>query len=184
MHLARETPWYMMRLAGQAQHRRSRLTSNVRRRRRRRRQPSTASATMPLCPVCSFRLKVTDQRCENCGALVAGEARVAQAKQPAPHPKPIPAPRAAEPVELLPILSPALSVALRIVATVIAGLGLAVTGFFWFKGEAAALILAVLVLAPVLAFHRSNTVLLLALAALSVVTGFSSCVANFRWAGG
>jgi hypothetical protein len=28
--LAREAPWYMMRLAGQAQHRRSRLNSNVR----------------------------------------------------------------------------------------------------------------------------------------------------------
>ena len=31
MRLAREAPWYMMRLAGQAQHRRSRLNSNVRR---------------------------------------------------------------------------------------------------------------------------------------------------------
>jgi hypothetical protein len=30
LHLAREAPWYMMRLAGQAQYRRSRLTSNVR----------------------------------------------------------------------------------------------------------------------------------------------------------
>jgi hypothetical protein len=30
LHLAREAPWYMMRLAGQAQHRRSRLNSNVR----------------------------------------------------------------------------------------------------------------------------------------------------------
>ena len=30
LHLAREAPWYMMRFAGQAQHRRSRLTSNVR----------------------------------------------------------------------------------------------------------------------------------------------------------
>ena len=32
MHLAREAPWFIMRLAGQAQHRRSRLTSNVRHR--------------------------------------------------------------------------------------------------------------------------------------------------------
>jgi hypothetical protein len=31
LHLAREVPWYSMRLAGQAQSRRSRLTSNVRR---------------------------------------------------------------------------------------------------------------------------------------------------------
>ena len=30
LHLAREAPWYMMRFAGQAQYRRSRLTSNVR----------------------------------------------------------------------------------------------------------------------------------------------------------
>jgi hypothetical protein len=30
LHLAREAPWYMMRLAGQAQYRRSRLNSNVR----------------------------------------------------------------------------------------------------------------------------------------------------------
>jgi hypothetical protein len=29
LHLAREAPWYMMRLAGQAQYRRSRLNSNV-----------------------------------------------------------------------------------------------------------------------------------------------------------
>ena len=59
-----------------------------------------------------------------------------------------------------------------------------VTGFFWLKGENAALLFAVLVLAPVLALYRSNTALLLGLAALSVVTGFTSCAANFRWAGG
>jgi hypothetical protein len=31
LHLARDAPWFIMRLAGQAQYRRSRLTSNVRR---------------------------------------------------------------------------------------------------------------------------------------------------------
>jgi hypothetical protein len=35
LHLAREAPWYMMRFAGQAQYRRSRLNSNVRRHRMR-----------------------------------------------------------------------------------------------------------------------------------------------------
>jgi hypothetical protein len=36
LHLAREAPWFIMRLAGQAQYRRSRLNSNVRRRKHHR----------------------------------------------------------------------------------------------------------------------------------------------------
>jgi hypothetical protein len=44
LHLAREAPWYMMRLAGQAQHRRSRLNSNVRPRNSRN---STVAAPTP-----------------------------------------------------------------------------------------------------------------------------------------
>jgi hypothetical protein len=139
---------------------------------------------MPLCPICSFRLKVADQRCENCGAIIARKAKVAQAKPPGSHPQLAPAPLVADSEELPAILSPGLSITIRIIASAISALGLLVTGFFWFKRETAALFLAILVLAPVLAFYRGNTPLLLALAALSVVTGFTSCAANFHWAGG
>jgi hypothetical protein len=73
---------------------------------------------------------------------------------------------------------------LRLVAVLIAALGLVVTGYFWFKGETVAILFTVAVLVPVLAVFRRNTALLLVLAALSVVTGFTSCAANFRWGGG
>jgi hypothetical protein len=46
LHLAREAPWDMMRLAGQAQYRRSRLTSNVRRRNRHRLKPHPPMKTL------------------------------------------------------------------------------------------------------------------------------------------
>jgi hypothetical protein len=45
LRLAREAPWYMMRLAGQAQHRRSRLNSNVR---------PTQSPLLASARVCSY----------------------------------------------------------------------------------------------------------------------------------
>ena len=139
---------------------------------------------MPLCPTCSFRLKVSDQHCENCGAVIVGKSQIARTKPPAPERKFILPPLAPVPDELPPRLLPALSVVLRVVATAVAGLGLMVAGYFWFNSGSAALFLAVLVLAPVIALHRSNTAVLLGLALLSVATGFTSCAANFRWAGG
>jgi hypothetical protein len=88
------------------------------------------------------------------------------------------------PARPAPLLTPMLSIFLRVVATATAAAGLVVAGFFWLNGSGAALVLPLVVLVPVMAFHRKNTGLLLGLAALSVVLGFSSCAANFRWGGG
>ena len=139
---------------------------------------------MPICPTCSFRLKVTDERCENCGAAVVGAGTSVPPRRPLQKTQLQPEPLSPVDQDGTPILTPTLSLALRVVGAVISALGLVVTGYFWFRSEVGTVFFALFILLPVIALYRKSTPLLLGLAALSLVTGFSSCAANFRWAGG
>ncbi len=138
---------------------------------------------MPFCPLCSAALKVATPNCPNCGAEFNAQSGLSPVAVLGQQAEALSNYTGLRQAELPPLLSPALSMAIALLATLVAAAGLALAGFFW-GGPLVAIVLPGVVLVPVFALQRRNTWLLLGLAAIAVAIGFSTCAANFRWAGG